>query len=918
MEHSFIHTLKHNISQPENIWLARTCVFLCTLGLLLSGCINDEPSPDDLLRGNTPPVADAGPDQAVERGATVALDGSQSFDSEGTALSFRWRILEQPIGSAAAITDPASPTPTFVADVDGLYRVELIVGEIVDINLPANVPGAGEAGASSEPDEVAIFAGAPGPFTDSGNKLLLDGLHFGTTLLPMTIGGDANLTAEAWVWINNVPAATALIMGKEGVFDLVLRSDGTVAFQWFLEAGGGQTGGLPLSLQTWHHLAAVIDRSRSLAFLALDGKIMATATLSGNLNTNTLRFNVGGRDGSGFLTGMIDEVRVTDNVRYTSDFDPPLVPLLADIPFVENFQNSVHGLWHFDELAGITLFADQSLRTNDLFLVAQKGFRPLTRMLNARINHRALVLGNRIWIAGGLNATGQPVVQSESIGSDDQVKADADLFVTARNPTLVIDRPTGLGDGEKDFNFSVQTSPPISELSVSADTLRGLDNGAGAIIGTGISTGTVNYVNGQVSITFAPADPAPTAGTLRIIAGGLTAVDDGSGNLFINGLDEGDITGKVATVTFPAPLTPGSIKVLANTLTANFFDTNGNTTSTPTGSGIVSGNYNETNGRVDVNFNLAPVANEPLRISYNFTPNSGISDHSLTALQDVNGRVLITGGTDLEGIGPIGLNAAARYDPTPDPTTISAVGNLNTPRRFHTAGLLNNGNVLVVGGESFDGNTQSTLNTVEIYDASNGTFSDADTSLSTERRHHKMIALKDCNPNEDRLLVTGGYGMDNQPLASAERYNGSIFQSTGAMKKQRVRHAMVCLPDGRVLVTGGIDETGRILRTAEIYDPGSGLFSQLESQMVFARAEHTATLLPDKTILIVGGLDFLGPHASAEIYNPDTQNFSRISTSNMAFARYGHVALPWKNGVAIIGGGNTQGQAIPLVEFYLP
>jgi len=916
-------SIKWQPSDTRPLWrrLGSVFVLLWAFELLVSGCINGEPSPGDLVKGNNPPIAKAGPDQNVARGATVILDGSESFDPDtpengastsGADLSFRWRFTQRPLGSGAALGGSTLPKPTFVADVDGLYRVELVVGEIVSTDLSTDIPGDGQAGAASTPDEVVIFAGAPGPFTDSGNKLLLDGSHFATTLLPMTVGGAANLTAEAWVWIDHVPAAAALIMGKESVFDLILQTDGTVVFQWF-GPGASQTGGVPLSLQTWHHLAAVIDRANARGFLAVDGKILAAAAIAGDLNTNTKRFNVGGRDGTGLLTAMLDEVRVTDNVRYTADFNPPLIPLVADTPFAENFQNTVHGLWHFDELAGITLFADLSLRSNDLFLVGQTGFRPLTRLLNARIDHRALVLGNRIWVAGGLNEVGDAVVPTESIDTDDQVTLDADLNITTNTQVTVTNLAGPLGNGtQTTFNFSVQTAPPISGLSVSSDTLRVLDDGKGAIAGPGITTGTVNYVNGQASLTFAAA---PTAGTLRIIAGGFTAIDDGAGKLFINGAERGTIIGNVVNVVFPAPLSPGSLKVLANTLTVTY-DSGGN----PSGTGIVSGLFNPTTGQVVVEFSQAPVANENLRLNYQFTHSSGISDHSLTKLSDHT--VLIAGGSDVEALGRVAQDVATFYDSTVPPATLSPVGKLIFPRRLHTAGRLNNGDVLIVGGENFDGFSRTALNSVEVYDALGKSFSALAETLMTARSLHKMIALRDCptNPNDDRFLVTGGIGTDNQPLASAERYDVTLskFLNAGAMKKRRFRHAMVCLPDGKVLVTGGIDETGQVLRSAEIYDPVTGLFTEVESQMVFFRAEHSATLLPDNTILIAGGLDFLGPHHAAEIFNPVTQVFTRVSSSSLAFPRFGHLALPWKNGVAIIGGGNTQGQAIPLVEFYLP
>jgi len=75
--------------------------------------------------GNTAPVADAGPDQGVTTGALVILDGSGSADAEGDEFTYSWIITSKPGGSTAVPSDPAIVSPTFTADVTGVYTVEL-------------------------------------------------------------------------------------------------------------------------------------------------------------------------------------------------------------------------------------------------------------------------------------------------------------------------------------------------------------------------------------------------------------------------------------------------------------------------------------------------------------------------------------------------------------------------------------------------------------------------------------------------------------------------------------------------------------------------------------------------------------------------------------------------------------------------
>ena len=84
-------------------------------------------------------------------------------------------------------------------------------------------------------------------------------------------------------------------------------------------------------------------------------------------------------------------------------------------------------------------------------------------------------------------------------------------------------------------------------------------------------------------------------------------------------------------------------------------------------------------------------------------------------------------------------------------------------------------------------------------------------------------------------------------------------------------HTATLLPDGRVLVSGGQNE--HILDgahdSAELYDPRAGTWTSTAS-MDRARRNHTATLLPDGRVLIVGGVGAEGVEFTAELYDPDT------------------------------------------------
>ncbi|MFH1926558.1 MAG: S8 family serine peptidase [Chloroflexota bacterium] len=78
---------------------------------------------------NRAPVANAGSDQSVKTGSTVQLDGSNSSDPDGDPITYSWAFVSEPADSSATLSGADTATPTFVADMDGTYEVELAVSD---------------------------------------------------------------------------------------------------------------------------------------------------------------------------------------------------------------------------------------------------------------------------------------------------------------------------------------------------------------------------------------------------------------------------------------------------------------------------------------------------------------------------------------------------------------------------------------------------------------------------------------------------------------------------------------------------------------------------------------------------------------------------------------------------------------------
>lgn len=106
--------------------------------------VNDgkgESAPDTatITTHNSRPVARAGADQSVVVGSAVHLDGSQSSDVDGDALTCAWTLTTRPSTSSAALDDPTLVHPAFVVDGPGTYAVQLVVSDGLLFSLPATV-----------------------------------------------------------------------------------------------------------------------------------------------------------------------------------------------------------------------------------------------------------------------------------------------------------------------------------------------------------------------------------------------------------------------------------------------------------------------------------------------------------------------------------------------------------------------------------------------------------------------------------------------------------------------------------------------------------------------------------------------------------------------------------------------------------
>jgi hypothetical protein len=265
--------------------------------------------------------------------------------------------------------------------------------------------------------------------------------------------------------------------------------------------------------------------------------------------------------------------------------------------------------------------------------------------------------------------------------------------------------------------------------------------------------------------------------------------------------------------------------------------------------------------------------------------------HTATLLPD--GKVLIVGGMRRN---QDFYKSAEFYDPATG--KFQPAGEMSIGRVGHIAVMLRSGKVLVAGGWVGAGGTDS----AELYDPATGNF--ALIAKMTARRGRPSATLL----ADGDVLIAGGEVRDNESVATAEIFHVATqsFQATGSMHYPRVAHTATLLSDDRVLVAGGY--AGDVIAGAELYDPKKGTFTETGS-LGTARSKHTAGLLPDGRVLVAGGSNSRGWNGnlnSAEIYDPKTGKFTPTSPLNDSRFKLPDEAVEIESGKLLIAGGSRR------------
>lgn len=505
------------------------------------------------------------------------------------------------------------------------------------------------------------------------------------------------------------------------------------------------------------------------------------------------------------------------------------------------------------------------------------GNNPAGNLTDARAEHSATLLTDgRVLVAGGFNGTAALRTAELFEPNTNRWRRVGDLATPRRQHTAtLLPDSTVLVAGGLNGATALNSSETYNSATIAWTASGNLASGRSAHTATLLPNGRLLVAGGQ-NAAGSPLNAAEVYNYLTRLWSGAP---------------------------LPSP----------NTLFFNLTDARSNHTATMLPSGrvlLVGGLGNDTTALNSAE--LYEYASGSWALTKNVSTNATTqlatarAGHTATLLP--TGKVLVAGGVGSNS--PlIASNSAELYDPTTG--TWSPTGSLNNARFNHTATLLPNGKVLVIGGQNDPG-----ISTAELYDPVTGFWTNTP-APGVPRYLHTATLL----PN-GLVLVVGGIGFSGVRTASVQLFdpNGGVngsWSNGPPLPAVRSNHSATLLPNGTVFVFGGFATNTTAFNNGAIFTPAgtSGSWASLSftdtgsTAAPAFRHSHSATLLPTNKVLIAGGRG--GTNAgnisiaigTADIFNIATSTFERDRAT--VASRLDHTATLLPSGKVLLFGGTT-------------
>lgn len=302
----------------------------------------------------------------------------------GVLVTLRIVFALYAVRSPTYVVQSAGVTPTVVSYLPAILRQSLLTPTSTTTPTPTSTPSA-----TSTPTPTATTTLTPTPTATSAVPLFETVLLVANengyadapdhATLDLGTGDGEDFTVETFFYVSDLnydPTVIDLLARKDGSYSLYISFNNGqpdwLSFRLWTAAGDMITLSYLTDLGLgWHHVAAVFDNeftgSEDLLAIYLDGTRVANSAdenihvdWTPGLPNSTSVLLIGGVPfGTAGFTGLIEEIRFSDIVRYSGiSYSVPALPFTSD--------SHTRALWHFDEAAGSTIFADSSNNSNVL------------------------------------------------------------------------------------------------------------------------------------------------------------------------------------------------------------------------------------------------------------------------------------------------------------------------------------------------------------------------------------------------------------------------------------------------------------------------------------------------------------------------------------------------------------------------
>jgi len=468
--------------------------------------------------GNLPPVAVAGQDKSGAAGLNISLDGTQSTDPNGDSITYSWRLIARPIGSAAGIANPAFAKTTFIADLPGLYVASLTVSDGTLVSTPSTV-------------NILVTSGNAAPTANAGNNQNV--LEQSTVNLDGTQSLDPNGDAITYAWtMTSRPSNSTAALSNSNSAKPSFAVDKTGTYVISLVVSDGALTSLPSTVTVTVYSG---NAPPTAVITTVDYSVFAGGTirLDGRNSTDP--------NGDPISYKWVLAIKPVGSAAYIDSPTSPSVSFVADLPGEYGYALTVT-----DTKAAIGLAQSTSYVTDKPVIIARPGQdQTVFVSTSANLDARSSTIDNTI----GYTVYDWKLV-SKPAGSTISAVGSTSLLSGNYQPSFVPDAPGTYVISLTIYQGSNPTivsntallaitavNPPKLDLQASASKVAAGSVSQYAIKSNGLmyswgsnkygTLGTSSYVEGLLATTSPLSPNGSTVTPVQVIGSDYVSVSAG-------------------------------------------------------------------------------------------------------------------------------------------------------------------------------------------------------------------------------------------------------------------------------------------------------------------------------------------------------------------------------------------------------